>query len=212
MVITWFGHSCFRIEGKDASLLIDPFSKDIGLRPPKIKDDVVMVTHGHYDHSNLEGLGVENFLVKGPGEYEVKGVLIKGIQSFHDKSQGTERGLNTIYVIKMEDMILVHMGDFGQDALSEEQIDKIGNPDILMVPVGGVYTINYKEAASAIRQIEPKVIIPMHYRVPGLKIDIEGSEKFLKEISLTPEKADKTWKVQKKSLPAEEMKLVLFNA
>ena len=212
MVITWFGHSCFRIEGKDASLLIDPFSKEIGLRPPKIKDDVVMVTHGHYDHSNLEGLPSESFLIKGPGEYEVKDVFIKGIQSFHDKSQGRERGLNTIYIIKMEDIALVHMGDFGQDALSEEQIDRIGDPDILMVPVGGVYTVNYKEAVEAIRQIEPKVVIPMHYRVPGLKVDIEGPEKFLKEMSLTPEKADKSWKVQKKSLPAEEMKLVLFNA
>ena len=140
MTITWFGHSCFRVENKDASLLIDPFPKEIGLRPPKIKDDVVLVTHGHYDHSNLEDLPPEAFLVNGPGEYETKGIFIKGIESFHDKAQGRERGLNTIYVIKIEDIALVHMGDFGQEELTEEQIDKIGNPDILMVPVGGVYT------------------------------------------------------------------------
>lgn len=210
MTINWFGHSCFRIENKDKSLLIDPFSKEIGLRPPKIKDDVALVTHGHYDHSNLEGLPPETFLINGPGEYEIKGIFIKGIKSFHDKSEGRERGLNTIYVIKMEELTLVHLGDFGEAALSEEQIDKIGDTDILMIPVGGVYTINYKEAISAIRQIEPKVIIPMHYKIPGLNLDIEGPEKFLKEISLTPEKADKTWKVQKKNLPVEEMKLVQF--
>ena len=211
MTITWFGHSCFRLENKDNSLLIDPFSKEIGLRPPKIKDNIVLVTHQHYDHNNLADLPEDSFLIQGPGEYEVKGVFIKGIQSFHDKSQGEERGLNAVYVIKIEDMSVVHLGDFGQDKLSEEQVEKIGSADILMTPIGGVYTINYKEAIEAIRQIEPKIVIPMHYRVPGLKIEIDGPEKFLKEISLTPEKADKSYKIQKKNLPAEGMKLVTFS-
>lgn len=212
MTITWYGHSCFRLESKDLSLLIDPFSKEIGLRPPKIKDNVVLVTHSHYDHSNLEGLPSDSFLLNGPGEYEVRGVTVKGIQSFHDKSQGHERGLNTIYAIGMEGISLVHLGDFGEAALSEEQVEKIGEADILMVPVGGVYTVDYKEAVGIIRQVEPKVVIPMHYKTKELKLDIEGPEKFLKEISLTPEKADKSWKIQKKNLPTEEMKVVLFNA
>lgn len=210
MTITWYGHSCFRLETKDFSLLIDPFSPQIGLRPPKIKDNIVLVSHDHYDHNNIEGLQEGSLLIKGPGEYEVKGVFIKGIQSFHDKIQGQGRGLNTIYAIKMEDMTIVHMGDFGQGALSEEQIEKIGDVDILMIPIGGVYTINYKEAVEAISQIEPKAVVPMHYKVPGLKVDIEGPEKFLKEMSLTPEKAEKSYKIQKKNLPAEEMKLVIF--
>ena len=211
MTITWYGHSCFRLESKDFSLLIDPFSSEIGLRPPKIKDNIVLVSHEHYDHNNVEDLPKDTLLIKGPGEYEVKGVFIKGIQSFHDKNQGQERGLNTMYTIKMEDMVITHMGDFGQGALSEEQIEKIGDADILMIPTGGVYTINYKEAVEAISQIEPKIVIPMHYKIPGLKIEIEGPEKFLKEMSLTPEKAEKSYKVQKKNLPAEEMKLVVFN-
>ena len=211
MSITWYGHSCFRLESKDTSLLIDPFSSEIGLRPPKIKDNIVLVSHQHYDHNNIDQMPEESFLIKGPGEYEVKGVFIKGIQSFHDKSQGQERGLNTIYVIKMEDMVLAHLGDFGEGRLSEEQVEKIGDIDILMIPVGGVYTINYKEAVEAINQIEPKIVIPMHYNIQGLKIDIDGPEKFLKEMSLTPEKADKSYKVQKKNLPVEEMKLVIFS-
>lgn len=210
MTITWYGQSCFRLESKDVSLLIDPFSPEIGLKPPKIKDNIVLVSHQHYDHNNIEGMPEESFLIKGPGEYEVKGVFIRGIQSFHDKSQGQERGLNTIYVIKMEDMVLAHLGDFGEGRLSEEQIEKIGDVDVLMIPIGGVYTINYKEAVEAISQIEPKIIIPMHYKIQGSKSDIDGPEKFLKEISLTPEKVEKSYKIQKKNLPAEEMKLVLF--
>lgn len=210
MTITWYGHSCFRLESKDFSLLIDPFSPEIGLRPPKIKDNIVLVSHDHYDHNNTEDLPEDTFLIKGPGEYEVKGVFIKGIQSFHDKSQGKERGLNTVYAIKIEDMAVVHMGDFGQGALSEEQIEKIGDADILIVPIGGVYTINYKEAVEVISQVEPKIVMPMHYKIPNLKIDIEGPEKFLKEMSLTPEKAEKSYKIQKKNLPIEEMKLVVF--
>ncbi len=212
MIITWYGHSCFRIESKDTSVLIDPFSSEIGLRPPKIKDTIVLVSHQHYDHNNTEGMPGESFLVEGPGEYEIKGVSIKGIQSYHDKSQGQERGLNTIYVIKMEDMTLAHLGDFGEEKLSEEQVEKIGDVDILMIPIGGIYTVNYKEAMEVVRQIEPKVVVPMHYKIQGLKLEIDGPEKFLKEMSLTPEKAEKSYKIQKKSLPAEEMKLVLFNA
>ena len=211
MTITWYGHSCFRLENKDTSILIDPFSSEIGLRPPKIKDNIVLVTHQHYDHNNIEGLPQESFLAQGPGEYEVKNIFIKGIQSYHDKNQGRERGLNTIYVIKMDEMTLVHLGDFGEEKLSEEQVEKIGDVDILMIPVGGVYTINYKEAVGVIHQIEPKVVIPMHYKIDGLKVDIDGPEKFLKEMGLTPEKTEKVYKIQSKNLPAEEMRLVLFN-
>lgn len=210
MTITWYGHSCFRLESKDVSLLTDPFSPEIGLRPPKIKDDIVLVSHQHYDHNNAGGRPPESFLAKGPGEYEIRGVFIKGIQSFHDKSQGRERGLNTVCVIKMEDMTLVHLGDFGEEKLSEEQVEKIGDVDVLMIPVGGTYTLNYKEAVGVIHQIEPKIVIPMHYKIEGLKSDIDGPEKFLKEMSLTPEKAEKSFRIQKKNLPAEEMRLVLF--
>ena len=211
MTITWFGHSCFRLESKDVSLLTDPFSSQIGLRPPKIKDSILLVSHEHYDHNNIEGMPEETFLIKGPGEYEVKGVSVKGIRSFHDKTQGQERGLNTIYIIKMEDMALAHLGDFGEAALAEEQIEKIGDIDILMLPVGGKYTIDFKEAVGVIHEIEPKLVVPMHYKIQGLNLDIDGPEKFLKEIGLTPEKAEKSYKIQKKNLPVEEMKLVLFN-
>lgn len=217
MNISWFGQSCFRIEAKEAhsigsgqvSILIDPFSKDIGLRPPKIKDDLVLVTHHHYDHDNVDEANPEAFLIDGPGEYEKQGISVRGILSFHDKSAGKERGPNTIYIIKAEDITVCHMGDFGQDKFEDHQLEEIGDIDILMIPVGGVYTIGYKEAVSIIGQIEPKIIIPMHYKIKDLKIEIEGPDKFLKEIGLTPEKTDKL-KITKKTLPVEEMKLILF--
>ncbi len=209
MTINWFGQSCFRIDAKEGSILIDPFSKEIGLRPPKIKDDIVLVTHNHPDHNNFENLNPEAFVINTPGEYEKKGVAVRGINSFHDKSQGKERGPNTIYVIKAEDMVLCHLGDLGQEKLDEKQVEEIGDVDVLFIPVGGNYTINYKEAVDVIGQIEPKIIIPMHYKVKDLKVEIEGPEKFVKELGLTPEKVEK-YKIAKKLLPTEEMKLVMF--
>jgi len=210
MTITWFGHSCFRIEMKEGSVLVDPFSKDIGLKPPKIKDNLVLVSHHHYDHDNTTDANPEAFIIDGPGEYEKQGISVRGVQSFHDKSSGKERGPNTIYVIKGEEMTVCHMGDFGQEKFEEHQLEEIGDVDILMIPVGGVYTIDYKEAVNVIGQIEPKIIIPMHYKTEGRMTEIAGPDKFLKEIGLKPEKVDK-FKIAKKNLPVEEMKLITFN-
>jgi len=209
MNIQWYGHSCFRIESKEGDILIDPFSKDVGLRTPRIRDDIVLVTHDHFDHNNIGDIKPEIFVISSPGEYERKGIHIKGIQSFHDKSQGAERGLNTIYVVIAEDIRLCHMGDFGQEELTDEQIEAIGDIDILMVPVGGTYTVNFSEAMRIVKKIEPKIIIPMHYKVPGLKLSLDGPEKFIKEMGLVPEKVEK-FKIAKKLLPVEEMKLVVF--
>lgn len=209
MTITWFGQSCFRIEAKDASILIDPFSKEIGLKPPKIKDNIVLVTHEHYDHNNLEGLNSDSFVIRNPGEYEKGGIAVYGILSYHDKSEGKERGLNTIYIIKVEDTILCHLGDLGQSKLTDEQVENIGDVDILMIPVGGTYTIDAKEAVGVISQIEPKIIIPMHYKLPGLASNLVGVDKFIKELGLAPEKMDKL-KIAKKNLPIEETKLILL--
>jgi len=219
MTITWFGHSCFRIETKEGAILIDPFGKEIGLKPPRIKDNLVLVTHQHFDHNNIADVNPDAFIIDGPGEYEKQGISVRGVTSFHDKSGGKERGLNTIYVIKAEDMTVCHLGDLGQEKLDDNQIDNVGNVDILMVPIGGNYTIDYKEAMGVISQIEPKIVIPMHYKIKDLSVDIAGPEKFLKEIGLTPEKVsarggsasggDK-FKIASKNLPTEEMKLILF--
>lgn len=209
MTITWYGQSCFRLESKGTSLLIDPFSKEIGLRAPRLNDNIFLVSHEHYDHNNVEGTTPEQFVIRGPGEYEKSGVYVEGIMSYHDNTQGTQRGLNTIYLIRMEDMRLCHLGDFGQNKLTDEQVEAIGDVDILFIPVGGKYTIDGKEAAEVVKQIEPKIIVPMHYKVAGLNIDIDGPQKFLKEIGIKPEEVE-SYKIAAKNLPTEEIKLITF--
>lgn len=209
MTITWYGQACFRLESKDIRVLIDPFDKSIGLKLPRLNETIIAVTHDHHDHNHAMDAGPETFVIKGPGEYEKAGVQIVGIPSYHDNSQGSERGLNTIYVIKMEDITLCHLGDLGQHELSAEQQELIGSVDILMIPVGGVYTVNGKEAVDIVKQIEPKIIIPMHYKVPGLTVKLDGPESFLKEIGIKPEEVE-SYKIAAKALPQEEMKLVTF--
>jgi len=185
MVITWYGQSCFKIQSGDLIVAIDPFSKDIGLVSPRFRTDILLVTHEHFDHSYIESLTGEPFIVQGPGEYEAKGVYMHGISTFHDKIQGKDRGMNTAYKIEIEEINILHLGDFGEGALREETLDIIGDLDVLMIPVGGVYTIDGEEAAKAIRQIEPKIVIPMHYKIPGLKADLNSLEPFLKEMGLS---------------------------
>jgi len=216
MKIAWYGQSCFKLmvktnNGEKITILIDPFSKDIGLTPPRGGADIVIVSHEHYDHNNVKTVSGESFIIDGPGEYDVKKVFIRGIYSFHDNSKGEERGVNTISVIEAEDMRVCHLGDLGQKELSDNQLEKIGEVDVLMIPVGGTYTINGSEAGKIINQIEPKVVIPMHYKIPGLNIKLNPVEKFLEEIGRGKEIMEELL-IQKKELTEEEMKVVVMKA
>lgn len=216
MKIAWYGQSCFKLmvktnNGEKITILIDPFSKDIGLTPPRGGADIVIVSHDHYDHNNVKTVSGEPFIIDGPGEYDVKKVFIRGIYSFHDASKGEERGVNTISLIEAEDMKVCHLGDLGQKELSDNQLEKIGEVDILMIPVGGTYTINGSEAVKIINQIEPKVVIPMHYKIPGLNIKLNPVEKFLEEIGREKETMEEL-SIQKKELTEEEMKVVVMKA
>lgn len=214
MKIIWYGHSCFRLlvktnNGNKITVITDPFSKDVGLTPPRGSADIVTVSHGHYDHNNVKAIKGSPFVVEGPGEYNVKGVFIKGIHSFHDDVQGEERGTNTIYVLETQNMRVCHLGDLGQKELTNEQIDKIGNVDILMIPVGGVYTINGNEAVRIINQIEPQLVIPMHYKIPKLNIKLNKVDKFLEEIGREKQTVEEL-SIQKKDLKEKEMRVVVM--
>ncbi len=166
--IYWAGQSCFEIEvsnSKDhsATIVIDPYDEKTGPKLPNLSADILLVTHDHHDHNNIKGVKGELFVIQGPGEYEVKGVFVQGIPSFHDDVQGKERGMNTIYVMEAEDIRFCHLGDLGQKELTDEQLEKIDGVDVLMIPVGGEYTIDSSSAQKIISQIEPKIVIPMHY-------------------------------------------------
>jgi len=183
--IYWAGQSCFQIDVSNsrdhsAEIVIDPFDEETGLKLPNLSADILLVTHDHHDHNNVSGVKGTPFLVSGPGEYEVKEVFIQGIPSFHDDKEGKERGKNTIYVIEAEDMRFCHLGDLGQKQLTDEQLEKIDAVDVLMIPVGGEYTIDSSEAQKIIGQIEPKIVIPMHYSLPKLKMKLDDVSKFLK--------------------------------
>ena len=215
MKISWYGQSCFKLLvktniGDKITIITDPFSKEIGLTPPRGTADIVLVSHDHYDHNNVKTFSAEPFVINSPGEYDIKGVFIKGIYSFHDTSQGKERGGNTIYIIEAEDMKVCHLGDLGQKELSDNQLEKIGDIDILMVPVGGIYTINGSEAVKIINQTEPSVVIPMHYKLPNLNIKLNSVDKFLEEIGGEKETIIEELSVQKKDLIEGEMKVAVM--
>src|SRR3989338_173011 len=127
MIITWYGQACFKVQSGDKALILDPFDKSIGLTPPSGQADMVLVTHQHKDHNNIASLKGDFFLADSPGEYEVKGVKITGIQSFHDNEQGKKRGVNTMYLVEAEGITILHMGDFGQDELEDNQLELIGS-------------------------------------------------------------------------------------
>lgn len=215
MVIIWHGQSCFEMfssQGKNnhVKIVIDPFSEDMGLKLPKMEADILLSTHQHQDHNNVKAVSGNHFLIQGSGEYETKGVYIQGIDSFHDASQGKERGQNTIYTFEVEDLRICHLGDFGQKELIPEQVEKIGEVDILMIPVGGVYTISAKEAVKIMSQIEPKIIIPMHYYLPKLKAKIEGVEVFLKSMGVKKIEALGKLSIKKKDILPEEAKIIVL--
>lgn len=183
MDITYLGHASFRLKGKTATLVVDPYDDSVGLKFPKVEADIVAVSHQHFDHNAVSAVSGTPFLVSGPGEYEVKGIEIVAVQSFHDNKQGSERGLNTIYNFRIDKINICHLGDLGQTSLTDQQVQEIGNVDILLLPVGGHFTIDASEANKIATQLEPKIIIPMHFKDTETKVEeLAGVEKFLKEI------------------------------
>lgn len=216
MNIVWYGQSCFQIsssQGKNnhISMLIDPFEEKIGLKlPRKLEADVVLITHEHDDHSNIKKVSGSPLVIDGPGEYDIKGVYIKAIPAFHDDSQGEKRGSITIYTIGTEQLKLCHLGDIGQKELTSEQLEEIGDVDILMLPIGGTYTIDAKDAIKIMAQIEPKITIPMHYKLAKLKIKLDGLDKFLKALGIKSPADLPRLSIKKKDISSEEAKIIVL--
>jgi L-ascorbate metabolism protein UlaG (beta-lactamase superfamily) len=210
MIIQWLGQSAFKIQDKELTIAIDPHDKT-GLKMPKFQADLLLITHDHDDHNNVKAIKGTPFIINGPGEYEVKNVFVYGLKAFHDNKEGTERGKITCYVIEINGVKIAHLSDLGQDNLNERKLSILEGVDILLIPVGGIYTINGTGAVKIISQIQPRIIVPMHYKIPGLKIKLEPVETFLKEFGVNdPEKMDKL-KIQKKDLPQEETKVIILN-
>lgn len=214
MNIKYLGHSAFYIRSKDAKIVTDPYDPSIGMKLPKTEADIVTISHEHADHNFPQGLTGDPLVIDWPGEYEKKGVRITGFPTFHDKEKGKERGGNVMFRIDTEGMSILHCGDLGH-ALDDDTLEAIGDIDILLIPVGGFYTIDPKEASAVIKQVEPTIVIPMHYRTSAHNAKVFGEvatlDDFLKTYGIDkPETVDQLT-IKKEDL-GEETKVIVMNA
>jgi len=182
MKVKWLGHSCFLVTSKGGVRIVtDPYAVGGGIDYSPIKEtaDVVVVTHGHDDHNNVSAVQGKPEVVRGDGTKTAKGIQFKGIATYHDASQGTQRGPNTVFCFTVDDISLCHLGDLGH-VLSPGQVNEIGAVDILFIPVGGFYTIDAVVASQVREQLKPRIAIPMHFKTPKCAYPLAGVEDFLK--------------------------------
>jgi len=221
MIIQWYGQSFFKITAKnqkneEVTVVIDPFDKSLGLKlPNKFGADLLLITHEGADANNIElikgtPLSENPFEISGPGEYEVKGVMVYGIPAYRDDKEGREKGENTIYLMQIEEVWLAHLGALGQKNLINGQLEQLQGTDIILIPTGGEENLTAKDASQIITQIEPRIIIPMSYNLSGLKQKLDPLEKFIKEVGIKPTEEEGKTKIQKKTLPVEDTELIVI--
>lgn len=201
--IRWHGHSCFGITN-EITLVTDPHDgKSIGIHAPSVTGDIILVSHDHYDHNSVKSVEKEGSkIITDTRKRNITNVEIKGIESFHDGCRGEKRGNNIIYKFTMEDITFCHMGDLGHD-LDEDTVQKIGDVDILFIPIGGTFTLDAKQAWRIIKKVKPRIAVPMHYKIGGLSLPITGIEPFLEESKYEILKVGNEIDIEKEDLPEE---------
>lgn len=208
--IEWLGHACFFIQHEQIKIIVDPFETSSGIRYPKIDKvaNYVLVSHEHFDHNNVKVVKGNPKIIRSPIELSEGELKIKGVPEFHDKSMGKERGKITVFKISLGGLDIVHLGDLGEVPNIEFK-SKIGNVDLLLVPIGGTYTIDSEEADEVIKLLGPKVVIPMHYKTKYLDFPIDGVDKFL-ENKTNVKMLETNWiEITKAELPGEPTIYVL---
>jgi L-ascorbate metabolism protein UlaG (beta-lactamase superfamily) len=206
--VTWLGHGCFRLRGKNAAVVTDPYPPGIGLRLARQDADLMTISHAHDNHSYTQAVR-DAYEIKGPGEYEVAGVSVIGFPTYHDAEKGAKHGRNTVFLIEIDDVRVCHLGDLGH-ALDDTDAETVSSVDVLLVPVGGRSVISAAEAAEIVRQLEPRFVVPMHYAIPGLKVELDGVERFLKEMAVTAADPQPKLSVQASSTGEWETKVVVL--
>lgn len=169
MIIKWLGHASFLLESVGIKLLTDPFNAKIGYQLCKEKVDIVTVSHQHWDHNAVDTLSGNPRVIRETGLHTIDGINVKGINTYHDKKQGQERGNNIIFKISSENLDILHLGDLGH-VLTDRQLMEVGNVDILLVPVGGRYTVDAEAAYEIVQQLQPSIIVPMHFLTPDVSL------------------------------------------
>jgi L-ascorbate metabolism protein UlaG (beta-lactamase superfamily) len=208
--LTWLGHACFRLRGKEAVLLMDPVGRHLGYDMSKTRADIVTVSHQHPGHNHVEGVRGDFTTIDGPGEYEIKDVFITGVRTYHDGERGAVHGHNTVYTVHLDDIVVCHLGDLGH-TLSSDQLEQIGDVDVLLVPAGGG-SLSATKAAEVISQIEPGLVVPMHYATtPEAAVDgLETIDKFSREMGLHDPVGRDKLTVRKSDIP-EQIQVVILN-
>jgi L-ascorbate metabolism protein UlaG (beta-lactamase superfamily) len=181
--IKWVGHSCFLMTSdKGVKVITDPFDEKVGYPLPDEEADIVTVSHNHYDHNNVNALKGDFTLFESSGKHSVKGVDIVGISTFHDDAGGAKRGSNIVFIFNIDGIKICHLGDLGHMP-NQKQLELIGAIDVLLIPVGGIYTLDYNQAAKVMNIIKPVVTIPMHYKTDVLSFKLDGVDRFLSHTS-----------------------------
>lgn len=217
MQINWYGQTCFQIEAKQGKdkikIITDPFGKESGLKLPKLKADIVTISHSDYDNRDIGSASEdrkEPIFVDSPGEYESKEVYIHGIDGFHDDKKGADLGKVTIYTMRVEGMNICHLSNIGQGELEESQVEEIGDIDILLLPIGGEKSLSSSNAIKIMSQIEPRITIPMYYNIPGLKKKLDSLDLFFKELGIDKIPAEEKVKIQKSDLSADKAQIIVL--
>ncbi|KKQ74362.1 MAG: putative Zn-dependent hydrolases of the beta-lactamase fold protein [Candidatus Woesebacteria bacterium GW2011_GWB1_38_5] len=213
MDIVYLGHSSFKLKGKKATVITDPFDPVyVGLKYPKNDADIVTVSHNHNDHNKVDLIDNVKMVINGAGEYEIMGVSIIGIETDHDASGGEERGKNIIFILEVDGLRIAHFGDLGHK-LSEKLMEQMGDIDVLMIPVGGEYTIGHKQAVDIAKEFESPYVLPMHYKMPGMNEEVfgrlSGVDEFLKELGYEVERSDKL-NIKKELVNHDQRKTVVL--
>ncbi len=211
MEILWYGHACFRLKDRNSTVITDPFNKSLGLSLPPPNADIVTISHRSPHHSYVEGVKGEFSVIDGPGEYEIGGTFITGIRMLPLKGEDPKDTIlqNNVFVIYMDDIAICHLGDISH-VPSQNQVEDMGNIDILLVPVGGQKALNATQASEVISLVEPYIVIPMHYDLPELTLVFDPVSKFLKEMGIAKADTVESLKLTKSNLP-EETQIILLN-
>ena len=207
MEIIWYGHSCFRLRDKNVTVITDPYEKNLGLSLPKMRADVVTVSHDHPGHNCTQNIKGEPIILNGAGEYEIKGIFITGIASSDTKKQDIGKE-NTIFVFEMEDLNICHLGDIDHIP-GQEQIEALGDVHVLLTPVGGSNSLTASQAAEIISLLEPRIVVPMHYGIPELQIKLDPVSKLFKEMGLKEPQPQEGLKITVSTLPEETQVILL---
>lgn len=208
MEITWYGLACFRFKSRQLTIVTDPYAPKLGLELPPLRAQIVTISHDVPGHNFIKAVKGNEHVFNGPGEYEVNNVFITGVATHHKGERG-KREHNTAFLYEFDDLSICHLGDLGE-ALDRKQIEALNSPDVLLVPVGGGDILDAAMAVEVITELEPLIVIPMHYQQPGLKLALDPLEKFLKELGVEATPPEASLKLRKSDLQNDETRVVLL--